>query len=855
MGVDDNLGFSQAANLLDEAEVAAMLGTVSTAFHKICLQVGITKDFLQGYMVGGVGDKANRTAFIQSTYSQGVRSDRFYRAAEFKEGREPKLTQMRNKAGFSQYLFGGHKLSGEYNRPVCVTVDEPSAVIGAFFYPSYDWVSVCGQAASNMTDERLEQLISANQFDSQALILVRSGNMTSMNALERKLKDRKTEEYKVFDLWPGREAEGTFFDFLLKCKSEGEPLPDISHHLRDSNLKEQKFQQLLKKLPNGIDKDQFERFGFYSQANKYYIPDMAAMAFKEISNFIINPIFHIQGRDSSQRLVEIINENNLKELINLDTGTFNSLKDFKTAVEDKGVFLFWGNAALLDRVKRKIYQDFVTAIEVDNIGWQPEGFWAWSNGLSGTVAGQDFLPFDEFGITQYPQGKHWFVPAASEALKPKREAMEDHYADDRLFKYVKSRFTWASFSAEYSQIFGEKGNVVLVFLACTVFRDLVRKYSGGGWPMLMLAGAPGTGKSRAARAIVTVYGTPAPQFMLNSGTEVAWKRTPMQFRHYIAHLDEFKNDINPDRFEDLKNFYDSSGRPTGKKSQDNRTFKPKIENSFMVTGEHYPTNTALFTRMILLQYKTDSFDSEAVRRCDEFMEETAEGCSNVLAELLRWRGKVAERFKGIYQDTNRGLKEKQAYKAAVGDTKVISRIYENYCMLIAMARVLENILPFKASEFEAYCIRLLSTQAKMVNEGQDVHEFFSMLEYLLGIGEISVGLDYEIERPNTLEVDKTNDGGAFTYSLEGKTEVLYLRLVRTIPKFQEHFRRQNNKSALGKSTLKSYLQGHEAYLGHKKAHVFNTKDRINTSCYCFDYGRLGINLLPNSYDNTSSKDE
>ncbi len=127
-------------------------------------------------------------------------------------------------------------------------------------------------------------------------------------------------------------------------------------------------------LPETIDPNEFEKWGFYSDNNEYFFRSKTGI--EQLSNFIMKPVFHITSIFDSRRIFELINVYGYRVVVNLDMQQITSLQAFQKEIESRGNYLFWGQMSHLQKLKQKLYKETRTCEEIKNLGWQKEGFWA-----------------------------------------------------------------------------------------------------------------------------------------------------------------------------------------------------------------------------------------------------------------------------------------------------------------------------------------------------------------------------------------------------------------------------------------------------------------------------------------------
>ena len=227
-----------------------------------------------------------------------------------------------------------------------------------------------------------------------------------------------------------------------------------------------------------------------------------------------------------------------------------SLSKFKQKIEGLGNFIWKATEKELTKLKSFLYEKTETASEVKQMGWQREGFYAFGNGIF--FEGR-FYEADEYGIVRLPGKGNFYLPSSSRI-----------YRDDaRLFTFEKqfvhlnySSVTLREFTEQLFKVFGDNGRVGFAFYLATLFRDVATGASSEHWfPILNLFGPKGSGKSELGHTLLSLFtiGYKAPN--IQNSTISALNDTVAASANALAHIDEYKNDIDPKIVEFLKGLW------------------------------------------------------------------------------------------------------------------------------------------------------------------------------------------------------------------------------------------------------------------------------------------------------------
>ena len=216
------------------------------------------------------------------------------------------------------------------------------------------------------------------------------------------------------------------------------------------------------------------------------------------SNFIMEPLFHIDSKIDNKRLVRITNEDGLSRIIDIPSNKFISVDQFSSYVFDEGNFLWTGCKAHYIKILKFISKDFPMCKPLITLGWQREGFYAFANGIYNGL----WQPVNEFGITTH-QEKLYFSPAFSVVYNNARED-DDLYENDRYFVYKQAPCTFGQWSRLMMDVYGQNAIIGMAFAVASIFRDLIyEKYKI--FPHLFLFGEKQSGKSQMAWSLSNLF--------------------------------------------------------------------------------------------------------------------------------------------------------------------------------------------------------------------------------------------------------------------------------------------------------------------------------------------------------------
>lgn len=585
----------------------------------------------------------------------------------------------------------------------------------------------------------------------------------------------------------------------------------------------------------------FRKYGFVEYQGQYWFPTYdeknAMYKFKAGSNFTIRPLFLIISKSNPKRIYEVKNRFKKTKVVDLDPNEFVQLDGFRKNVESQGNFIFMGNQMQFMKVKSKLFDESREAIEVKTLGYHPDGFYAFANGIqpmpTNGAERPDFVSLDNDGYGIVENGdKRYFIPPLSKIYVND----EDEYQNAKKFIYNKGETTFAEYAKEFCDVHGDNGRIGLLYYISCLYRDIIFDRFRV-FPHLFLFGPPQSGKSTMAWSISYLFGRARPPFALNTGTSVGFYKHFAEFRNAVVWFDEYLNSIDFGRVQSLKTAFDGNGHTKSEKTNDNRNKSIPVSSGCIVSGQELPTiDIALFTRCILLQYDRTDFSQDERQRLDQFhLKGKNLLYGHLTAQLSSYRELVEKNFFEIQAQQANMLKE-NFEKVGIDD-----RLVKNMSVLLAMHQVLKEVLkfPFSDQQIREVAITMLRKQNALISSSKETSTFWSMMEHLYRTGYIKSNSDFLIKSVTTLTVYE--DGKTVEKNLDnGKLKkVLYLRFNRIHPPYLEHHRKQYGKNGMDHGSLKHYLEHSKGFYGSIRNVKFGGTP---TSAYAFDYEFLQEDL-------------
>ena len=648
----------------------------------------------------------------------------------------------------------------------------------------------------------------------------------------------------------------------------------LSEQKRIANEQAASDKKEKKKSDEETDMEQLAKYGFYIKKGKYCSTTKDGSEW-EWSNFIMQPLFHIDNKDSPKRMFYIVNEYGEKRLVAFQQDDLTSLGKFMTIIEGTANFIWMATAKEFTKLRRALYENMETATEIKQLGWQREGFYAFGNGV---WDGTQFHQVDDMGIVRLGKefGRNWmgeqttgcyYLPAFSLQYKH----------DVRLFKFEKtfvhmgySKLPLVDFTGQIFRVFGDNGRIGFCFLMATLFRDIVTAETRS-FPILNLFGPKGSGKSELGHTLMSFFiiGNVPPN--IQNSTLPALNDTVAAVSNALVHIDEFKNDIDIYKREFLKGLWDGTGRTRMNMDLDKKKETTSVDAGIILSGQEMATaDIALFSRFVYLTFDTSEFTKEQQTEYNRLKEMRSHGVSHLTLQLLRHRKKMETEFKDIYRLTQSEI------DAALENDRIEDRIKNNWLIPLAVLRTLEGSLGISLhyDEMKPVVIEGIRRQNAECKSNNELAGFWNTVQYLVSEGELIAEGDFRVDYCNTLKTDIYVNG---TQWPQGR-RVLMLQTTRVL-KLYKKANKQTDEQGLPESSLKYYLEKSREYIGKKSAVRFkiflkggvpkmipaasSTEHPHQASqtqrAMCFDYDRLvanyGINLESTGIDAIQPEDE
>lgn len=566
-----------------------------------------------------------------------------------------------------------------------------------------------------------------------------------------------------------------------------------------------------------IDQELYQKYGFCERNNCYFSLSGEGEE-KEWSNFKMEPLFHIKDQINPKRLYKITNVKHEEEIIELKQEDLVSLKSFRVRIEGLGNYLWKAKEEQLTKLKGFLYESTETAVEITQLGWQQEGFYAFGNGVQYL---DEWLPVDEYGIVRLGELGNVYLPAASRLYRNERKLFQF----ERRFVHTQfNNVTLHDYAQKMIDAFGDNAKVGICFLLASLFHDVVTGVTKN-FPMLNLFGPKGSGKSELGHSLMSFFIIDNTPPNIQNSTDAALAETVAQCSNALVHLDEYKNSIELTRREFIKGLYDGTGRTRMNMDRDKKRETTAVDCGIIISGQEMPTiDIAIFSRMLFCSFNTTEFSPDSKRSFNELVEIRKRGCSHLTLELLHHRKKFESEFGANYRIALSDMMQ------ALEHAGIEDRILRNWVTPLAAYRTLMSVidLPFDYKDIFKVCKDMCTGQAAECQSNNELANFWQAVDFLHQNGEIFIDADYRIK------YERKFRGKGMKSDIEFKSDrpILYLCTKRVMMLYKKNAKMIGD-TTLPLESLRYYLENSKEYLGTKAAMRFknfmNTRETVEAN--------------------------
>ena len=586
---------------------------------------------------------------------------------------------------------------------------------------------------------------------------------------------------------------------------------DTIKQLEETRRREEKLEKDNAKMALvGKTQEQEElirKYGFYTENCCYWFYSLKGDSFFKGSNFTMEPLFHIVSTINAKRLYRLKNVYGKSEVLEFSQKDLISIAAFRLRCESLGNFLFEGGDHGLNKIKAYLYDNTKTCREVTQLGWQKQGFFAWSNGI--TVDGE-FRPLGELGVAEH-NGEHYYIPALSSFYREE----DTLFQFERKFVHRAGDITLFAFTDRLLKVYGDNAIAGIGFYFATLFRDIIIAQHRF-FPILNIFGPKGTGKSEMALTLLKLFGDLPVGINMTNSTVPAMADHVAHTRNTLCHIDEYKNSLEFEKIEFLKGLWDGVGRSRMNMEKDRKKEMTAVDAGIMLTGQEMATaDNALFSRVLFLSVSKTEFSESERARFEELKGIEKQGLTHITNHLLKLRRLFLDEYAPSY---NEAMSDVRPHITG----QVEDRILKNWCVVLTALKVVTRTeaLPFTYEKAVRTFADMIMRQNGDVVAGNEVSDFWSTYQELFSSGIIEKDFDFQVK---TVEDLKTNVG-----TVSGAVKVLFMNPNRIFGLYAQQ-KRSANEKRLPKDSLKYYLKNSPEYLGQQqkrfRRNMKNLQDR------------------------------
>lgn len=515
------------------------------------------------------------------------------------------------------------------------------------------------------------------------------------------------------------------------------------------------------------------------------------------SNFIMIPHYHIRDEDNDRsfRSYTLINRNGEIREVEFEQEDLINLARFKKKVESLGNFIWSAKEDKLTLVKQYLYGKTRTATLISRLGWSPNEFYAYGNGI---YNGQ-WHPVNNEGIVDL-NGDSYYLPANAKVNRNM-----NGYQFERAFIYGGDpAITLPSFTRDMVAVFGDNAKIGLCFLVAALHRDIIFAITDC-FPIMNVFGQKGSGKSAFCDTFMGFFVTKNEPPTLDNCTVAALNDILSQSVNALTHLEEYKNCIMPEKIDVVKASWGGLGRKRMNMNGDRKAQSTQVSSGIILSGQEMATlDTALFERVIFLSYSRDVFSPEEDKRFNDFAELRKRGYTHLVPQILDHRKLFVKNFSRCYKEVADDI------NAGVGKVQVVTRLKKNWTIILASFKALESVLgfPFTYEEILPICIEKLLNQNSMVRKTDEVGDYWSFISNLFQSHQIIEKVDFFIANREKIKTESMSESQRFNEP----RKLLFLKIDKTA----ELFRRANQfgtTAANSKSSMLFLLRHSEGCYG------------------------------------------
>lgn len=532
--------------------------------------------------------------------------------------------------------------------------------------------------------------------------------------------------------------------------------------------------------------------------------------FKSCSNFSVAIIQHMLDEEFPKKLVSVENKVKKSFVFDVPSETFNISATFQRAMTNFGNFRWHGRPDDLLRLQALLFDKMGNGRSLDVLGWQHEGFFLFNNIV--IVPDEENIEIDRNGCFKF-KDVSYYVPSANVIYKDNLYK----YMPQKNFRHIPGNISSVDYFGRIYRVHGNHAISAIFHAIACMFHDIVVKCLKG-FPINFLYGPPGTGKDELNHAVKSLWGIPqvATNLEGKNATKTATIRELAQFTNALMEWSEYsRGDQELDGT--IKSIWDLRGKKIGQKESRIATDNIPVLSGVSLTGNEYPDNSAIITRIIWNDMDRIEFteeDEDAFNKLNDIIDE---GVTHITVNIIKQRKLVEKNFNKEYR-----LLMDVYQRRIPGSNK---RMLKNISTLTAFYNILKDVIPFPFdyNQIIDHFTKITEAQMRKLTSSSIVTRWWDcFVASMRGTLEDKIMINRDLR-------------------IEGN--LLYFQFTNCFNKVQRQWFSQYRDGAPNKTTMKEAIEKDSSYFEFKSTYSFNTgADRRQSSAMAVDILKLPEDL-------------
>lgn len=455
---------------------------------------------------------------------------------------------------------------------------------------------------------------------------------------------------------------------------------------------ESQLYQLPKELEGKIRiedvKSDIEKYGLFQAGNRIWVKQGSEppYSFKWVSNFSIEIIQHMNDEKFPMKLLRIKNIFNKEKIFDTESDNIMSPQSFQNTVAGHGNFFWKGVRQEHLQLIQMLFDRMGDGEKIDVLGWQKDGFFLFNNLV--VFPGSGSQEIDANGVFKVKRDNRevsYYVPSANQVY---RNNPYKYQGQKKVVVQGDASLTFRKYTSKMIEVHREHAITGILFSVASMFQDIVVDELSN-FPIMFLYGPANTGKDQLIECCQSFFGKPQEAINLEGGasTAKAQLRELAQYSNLMTHLSEYKRgDAKLDGM--LKGMWDRRGYKRGTIDSHVSSEAIPVLSSVFLTGNDYPDQDALITRLVWEEMTKQDFSVEEMRLYEQLRDMTKSGISHLTVQILNHRESFGRKFKSSFSRVSKEMKGELAMASKQ------SRIISNLSVLAATWDVLKDDLDF-----------------------------------------------------------------------------------------------------------------------------------------------------------------